>query len=154
MKIADDLENYSNLRLDAPCLEKELEEFRIALIESINARGGVADTEMSKSCDSEKMVNVRMIDAGNFQTEWDVISPLPPPPDHGLRSPIVQAILSRWTDDPGTQSALIRWVEDLLSGMSVDDAPPLKISSLDHHLKEDFMKGHSCRSYITCNTNN
>jgi hypothetical protein len=139
MKIADDLENYSNLRLDDPCLEKELEEFRIALIESINARGGVADTEMSNSCDSEKMVNVRMIDAENFQTEWDVISPLPPPPDHGLRSPIVQAILSRWTDDPGTQSALIRWVEDLLSGMSVDDAPPLKISSLDHQLKEGFI---------------
>ena len=55
MKIADDLEHSSNpsdaddgnrLKLDDSCLEKELEEYHTALIESMNARCGIADPDM------------------------------------------------------------------------------------------------------------
>eukprot|EP00804_Cyclotella_cryptica_P018201 CCRYP_005950-RA/>CCRYP_005950-RA protein AED:0.01 eAED:0.01 QI:280/1/1/1/1/1/3/454/1446 len=164
MKIAEGIENSMNpsyngvelktdgyngqsgtIRLDDPCLEKELEEYRAALIETISARGGIAESaqDASKSCESEfadqRMINVRMIDGENFVTEWDVVSPLPPPPDHGLRSPIVDTILSRWTNDAATQSALIEWVESILDGSSPDAVPPLKIAGLDHQLKEGFI---------------
>lgn len=138
-------EHNGTIRLDDPCLERELEEYRAALLATINARGGVTELlqDASKSCESEltdqRMINVRMIDAENFVTEWDVVSPLPPPPDHGLRSPIVDTILSRWTDDAATQRALITWVESILEGSSPDAVPSLKIAGLDHQLKEGFI---------------
>lgn len=163
MKIADDIENSTNepilsdefkacdnagsldkIRLDDPCLEKELNEYRAAIIESVTAHG-VADVaqDISKSCESEateqKMISVRMLDAENFITEWDAVSPLPPPPDHGLHSPIVDTILSRWTDNQQTQGSLITWVESILEGSSPHDVPPLKIGGLDHQLKEGFI---------------
>jgi hypothetical protein len=159
MRIAEDIENSTDepmlsefetaasldkIRLDDPCLEKELDEYRAAIIESVSGKG-VADVaqDMSKSCDSEfteqKMISVRMLDAENFITEWDSVSPLPPPPDHGLHSPIVDTILSKWTDDQKTQSALVTWAESILEGSSPDNVPPLKIAGLDYQLKEGFI---------------
>lgn len=163
MKIAEDIENSteilsphddfnyaeatasaSKISLDDRCLEKELDEYRAAIIESVNA-SRVADLaqDVSKSCDSEateqKMISVRMLDAENFVTEWDSVSPLPPPPDHELHSPIVDAILSRWTDDYHTHHALLNWAEAILNGSNAGDVPPLKIAGLDHQLKEGFI---------------
>ena len=165
MKIAEDIENSTEeedlsqsqevkpteaafsvgkVSLENPCLEKELDAYRAAIIESINAtRFADVEQDMSKSCDSEvteqKMISVRMLDAENFVTEWDSVSPLPPPPDHGLNSPIVETILTRWTDDQQTQSALLRWAEAILDGSNPDDVPPLKIAGIDHQLKEGFI---------------
>ena len=148
MKIAEDIENATyepqiadRIALDDPRLEKELEEYRMAIMESVNARCVVDFAQdVSKSYESEaeqKMISVRMLDAENFVTEWDTVSPLPPPPDHGLHSPIVETILTRWTDDQETQDALLNWVESILNGS--DNIPPLKIAGLDHQLKEGFI---------------
>jgi hypothetical protein len=160
MKIAEDIENSTyeaqldetkapettehsdRIRLDDPCLVEELEKYRAAVIESINA-GNIRSIaqDVSKSCDSEvteHMISVKMLDGENFVTEWGAIEP-PPPPDHGLHSPIVETILSRWTDDRDTQRALLEWAESILNGSSPDEIPPLKIAGLDHQLKEGFI---------------
>ena len=159
---ADEEEAHSNnpysVSLEDPALEKELEEYRTALIESLcveetnkstaepsTAASTNVDKDSSNTIPSElpsdkRMVNVRMIDGENFTTEWgDLVEPLPPPPDHGLKSPIVDAILSKWTDDSSTQSALIKWIENVLNGTSSDDAPSLKLSGLDHQIRDGFI---------------
>ena len=147
--------SYS-VSLDDPVLEKELEEYRTALIETLRVEeinksrtessgmgdNSIVEKDLSKSILSDatsdkKMVNVRMIDGENFTTEWGDLD-LPPPPDHGLKSPIVDAILSKWTDDSSTQSALIKWIEEALDG-NVSDAPSLKLSGLDHQIKDGFI---------------
>ncbi len=148
--------SYS-VSLDDPVLEKELEEYRTALIETLRVEesnksktessemgdnDSIVEKDLSKSILSDaasdkKMVNVRMIDGENFTTEWGDLD-LPPPPDHGLKSPIVDAILSKWTDDSSTQSALIKWIEEALNG-NVSDAPSLKLSGLDHQIKDGFI---------------
>ena len=132
------------IRLDDPCLQKELEEYRVAIIEANNAKHGTdLAQDISKSCDSEvteqRMISVKMLDAENFVTEWDTVSPLPPPPDHGLHSPIVDTIITRWTEDTETQNALLKWAESVLDGSDPHMVPPLKISGLDHQLKEGFI---------------
>jgi hypothetical protein len=146
-----------SVSLDDPVLEKELEEYRTALIETLRVEesnksktessemgdnDSIVEKDLSKSILSDaasdkKMVNVRMIDGENFTTEWGDLD-LPPPPDHGLKSPIVDAILSKWTDDSSTQSALIKWIEEALNG-NVSDAPSLKLSGLDHQIKDGFI---------------
>ncbi|KAL7538680.1 hypothetical protein ACHAXR_009230 [Thalassiosira sp. AJA248-18] len=148
------------IKLDNPALEKELDEYRSALITSLradeNGRSARADSitssedpnlahDLSKSNSSDaasdrKMINVRMIDGENFSTEWGDMAPdLPPPPDHDLHSPIVDAILSKWTDDPDTRSALIGWIENILNGSSTDSMPSLKLSGLDHQIRDGFI---------------
>jgi len=150
--------NQYSISIDDPRLEKELEEYRLALIESLRVEEGSKRTaepstaassnvekDVSNSISSElstdkRMVNVRMIDGENFTTEWsDLVEPLPPPPDHGLKSPIVDAILSKWTDDSNTQSALVKWIESILNGDSSDDSPSLKLSGLDHQIRDGFI---------------
>ncbi|KAL9186995.1 hypothetical protein ACHAXT_010715 [Thalassiosira profunda] len=157
----DDEENNSNdgiapsVRLDDPALEKELDEYRTALIASIRAEENErsmhaesntdepdepnADNHLSESHSSEQMVNIRMLDGENFSTEWGQMA-LPPLPDHGLHSPLVDAILSAWTDDSDTKTALKGWVEDILSGTkAVDLMPCLKLSGLDHQVRDGFV---------------
>eukprot|EP00538_Stauroneis_constricta_P012586 CAMPEP_0119570894 /NCGR_PEP_ID=MMETSP1352-20130426/43845_1 /TAXON_ID=265584 /ORGANISM="Stauroneis constricta, Strain CCMP1120" /LENGTH=1450 /DNA_ID=CAMNT_0007620571 /DNA_START=222 /DNA_END=4574 /DNA_ORIENTATION=- len=86
-----------------------------------------------------RTVNVRMLDGENFVTEWDDLTPpLPPPPDHGLRSPIVQTVLEQWTSDGGLHDSLMSWMESILSGTGLDNIPPLTISSLDHQVRDGF----------------
>jgi len=74
----------------------------------------------------------------NFVTEWDDLAPpLPPPPNHGLHSPIVSAILQQWTNDRALHNSLIRWMERVITEGDVN-VPPLTISSLDRQLQIDF----------------
>jgi len=89
---------------------------------------------------SERCINVKMLDAENFSTEWDELSPLPPPPDHGLRAPIVHSLLDQWTRDSSMQESLLDWMESLLdvSSSAILNVPPLMLSSLDFQVKEGF----------------
>jgi len=156
----DTMDAIPAIKLDDPALAKELEEYRTALITSLRAEEHgsraradsiassdnpnlaqelLSNNQSSETACDRKMINVRMIDAENFSTEWDLAPALPPPPDHGLQSPIVDAILSKWTDDMGTRSALVRWIENILSGSNVDAMPSLKLSGLDHQIREGFM---------------
>ena len=67
------------------------------------------ETPNNTSISSElQTINVRMLDGENFVTEWtDLRPPLPPPPDHGLHSPIVDALLEQWTEDKGLHESLL-----------------------------------------------
>ena len=91
------------------------------------------------SPDDNRTVNVRMLDGENFVTEWDDLTPpLPPPPDHGLHSPIVHAVLEQWTTDRSLHESLLSWIERVMSGHDVESVPPLTISSLDHQVRDGF----------------
>jgi len=91
---------------------------------------------------STRMVHVHMLNGENFVTEWDELTPpLPPPPDHGLRSPIVFDLLSQWTKDTQLQTELMLWMEDVLDGnnnTSTNMIPPLELSNLDHQARDGF----------------
>lgn len=140
------------IKLDDPALQKELEDYRQALIVSLehDRTPERADSvlssddpnlaqDLSKSHSSEKMISVRMIDGENFSTEWSDLVDLPPPPDHGLHSPIVDAVLQKWSDDDDTRSSLMGWLEDILNGSkSVQSVPSLKLSGLDHQTRDGF----------------
>ncbi len=91
--------------------------------------------------DEHRTINVRMLDGENFITDWDELtSPLPPPPDHGLRSPIVNAVLKQWTDDHHLHHSLLAWMERVMMGDNLEDTvPPLTISSLDHQVRDGFI---------------
>lgn len=155
-----DIDAIPAIKLDDPALEKELEEYRTALITSLreeeSGRSTQAETitnesnvanDLSKSnfsegaSDQNRMINVRMLDGENFTTEWGDLAPtLPPPPEHGLNSPIVDGILAQWTDDPDTRSALMGWMENVLDGSSnADNVPSLKLSGLDHTVRDGFI---------------
>ncbi|KAL3778575.1 hypothetical protein ACHAW5_007030 [Stephanodiscus triporus] len=142
------------IKLDDPALEKELEEYRQALVVSLeHERTKVrADSitssedpnlaqDLSKSNSSDrKMINVRMIDGENFSTEWSDLVDLPPPPDHALHSPIVDAVLREWSDNNETRSALMGWLEDILNGPKlVHSVPSLKLTGLDHQTRDGFV---------------
>ncbi|KAL7546398.1 hypothetical protein ACHAWF_009736 [Thalassiosira exigua] len=154
----EEVDATPDIMLNDPALAKELEEYRAALITSLRAeesgRTARADSitssedmnlahDSSKSSEvasDRKMINVRMIDGENFTTEWGDLAPaLPPPPDHDLHSPIVDAILSKWTDDPDTRSALVGWVEKILDGSNMESIPSLKLSGLDHQIRDGFI---------------
>ncbi len=162
LKIADDLDSKAlnvsmDVNLNDPALEKELEAYRRALIVTLENRtsaphaGSVTssddpniDQDVSKSTSSEftsdrKMINVRMIDGENFSTEWGDLVDLPPPPDHDLHSPIVDAVLNKWSGDNETRLALIQWMENILSGGNLETIPSLKLSGLDHQLRDGFV---------------
>ncbi|KAL3929957.1 MAG: hypothetical protein SGBAC_011980 [Bacillariaceae sp.] len=86
-------------------------------------------------------INVRMLDGENFVTEWtDLTPPLPPPPDHGLRSPIVNVVLEQWTTDSGLHESLLTWIDRVMTGIDLESSvPPLTISSLDHQVRDGFV---------------
>lgn len=87
----------------------------------------------------ERTVNVRMLDGENFVTDWDDLAPpLPPPPDHGLRSPIVAAVLEQWTSEGSLHESLLSWIDQVLAGGDPVSIPPLTISSLDHQVRDGF----------------
>jgi hypothetical protein len=87
----------------------------------------------------ERTVNVRMLDGENFVTDWDDLAPpLPPPPDHGLRSPIVAAVLEQWTSESSLHESLLAWIDQVLAGGDPEYTPPLTISSLDHQVRDGF----------------
>ena len=80
------------------------------------------------------------LDADNFETQWsDLVPSLPPPPDHGLRSPIVQTVLEAWTRDVDLHRSLLAWMESVLSGASPHDIPPLAISNLDSEVRDGLV---------------
>jgi hypothetical protein len=152
--IKDTIGISSTIKLDDPALERDLEEYRQALIVSLEqdrtrARAdSIASSEdpsiaqeLSKSNSSErKMINVRMIDGENFTTEWSDLLDLPPPPDHDLHSPIVDAVIDKWSDDIETRSALLGWLEDILNGSKLaKTVPSLKLSGLDHQTRDGFV---------------
>ena len=100
------------------------------------------ETPNNTSISSElQTINVRMLDGENFVTEWtDLRPPLPPPPDHGLHSPIVDAVLEQWTEDKGLHESLIAWIENVMTGNNLESSvPPLTISSLDHQVRDGFV---------------
>ena len=157
----DKLTMIPAIKLADPALEKELDDYRTALLKTLNI--GVPDKVISpsstlsmednkstndtckdNSTDSapdQQMINVRMIDGENFVTEWgDLVPPLPPPPDHGLHSPIVDTILNQWTaNDSETQSSLISCIESILNGSNPKIIPSLKLSGLDHQMRDGFI---------------
>jgi hypothetical protein len=93
----------------------------------------------SSSSPDHRTINVRMLDGENFVTDWDELRPsLPPPPDHGLHSPIVSAVLEQWTSDRSLHDTLISWIEHVMNGADLQALPPLTISSLDHQVRDGF----------------
>lgn len=106
---------------------------------SIETQG--PETKSSEASDEHRTINVRMLDGENFVTEWNELSsPLPPPPDHGLRSPIVNAVLTQWTEDPNLHHSLLSWMERVMTGDNLENTvPPLTISSLDHQVRDGFI---------------
>lgn len=81
-----------------------------------------------------------VIDEENFETDWSQLSSgLPPPPDHGLRNPIVNAVLEQWSNDPGLHNNLLDWMEAVLEGGDASAIPPLMISNLEAHVRDGFV---------------
>jgi len=97
-------------------------------------------TSDSMSADLQT-INVRMLDGENFVTEWtELTPPLPPPPDHGLRSPIVNVVLEQWTVDRRLHESLLAWMDRVMTGIDLESSvPPLTISSLDHQVRDGFV---------------
>ena len=139
-------EENTSIMMDG--LKEELEDYVTALrkadneeIESLKKRiQHFESTQKEDENPEQKMINVRMLNAENFTTDWNRLSPLPPPPDHDLRSPIVADLLTQWTNDKETQESLLTWVENILNGQGSNIIPrPLKLSGLDHQVKEGFI---------------
>jgi hypothetical protein len=99
------------------------------------------ESTSASSPEFHRTVNVRMLDGENFVTEWDDLTPpLPPPPDHGLRSPIVSTVLEQWTRDRSLHESLIAWIDRVMTGEDIESSvPPLTISSLDHQVRDGFV---------------
>eukprot|EP00522_Entomoneis_paludosa_P014847 CAMPEP_0172451570 /NCGR_PEP_ID=MMETSP1065-20121228/9564_1 /TAXON_ID=265537 /ORGANISM="Amphiprora paludosa, Strain CCMP125" /LENGTH=1663 /DNA_ID=CAMNT_0013203533 /DNA_START=72 /DNA_END=5063 /DNA_ORIENTATION=+ len=96
------------------------------------------EKNLSPSNKEEATINVHMLDGENFITDWDDAPPLPPPPDHNLRSPMVQSVLETWTQDEGLHESMLAWMDQVLTGVDPESIPPLTISSLDHQVKDGF----------------
>jgi len=91
------------------------------------------------SCQTE-MINVHMLDAENFETDWEDYMALPPPPNHDLRAPIVHSLLEQWTSDRVMHESLIHWVDGILDySAELQHVPPLNISSLNHQVRDGFV---------------
>jgi len=127
--LKDDLDNY--IEVVRKTDKAEIDHLKEQLMTSQESKN-----EEEKS--DENMIHVRMLDGENFVTEWDKLGPLPPPPEHNLHSPIVNAVLSQWTDDCSTRDALISWMEKLMGGEHPNSVPPLKLSSLDYQVRQGF----------------
>jgi len=109
--------------------------------EATNRTEMKATEEVDNGDDERQTINVRMLNGENFVTEWgDLTAPLPPPPDHGLRSPIIDAVLDQWTDDQSLHDSLLAWMERVMTGDNLEETvPPLTISSLDHQVRDGFV---------------
>mmetsp|Transcript_16362 Transcript_16362/g.46982 ORF Transcript_16362/g.46982 Transcript_16362/m.46982 type:complete len:1615 (+) Transcript_16362:70-4914(+) len=138
-----DLETYRDaIRTAASAeietLNEELEALKSA-VASQTSPPAKSHPKNSPGNKEERMINARMLNAEDFVTEWDPITQLPPPPDHPLRSPIVYELLSQWSSDQVMQESLLGWVENIMAGEDPSNVPPLKISSLNHQLRDGFV---------------
>jgi len=97
---------------------------------------GKAIAASRKEIDDEN--NAHISNAENHVTNWHKLDPLPPPPDHDLRSPIVQDLLSQWTNDVYTHESLLSWIERVLQGQKILDVAPLQLSGLNKELRDGF----------------
>ena len=117
--------------------EHESQSIQTPLLQHVEPGKGTT-TSLDES--DRHTINVRMLDGENFVTEWDELAPpLPPPPDHGLRSPIVMALLQQWTSDASMRESLLSWMERIMNGADCETIPPLTISSLDHQVRDGFV---------------
>jgi hypothetical protein len=93
----------------------------------------------SSPLEEHQTINVRMMDGENLVIKWDALTPsLPPPPDHGLWSPIVNAVLEQWTSDQSKHDSLIAWMGWVMTGNNLESFMlPLTISSLGHYWVRD-----------------
>lgn len=114
-------------------LAKELDDYQrtlrsadIALIKSLKSQISLMKSGRGKS-DSNSFSGDE-----HYLTDWKEISPLPPPPDHGLHSPIVHTILEQWTNDKSMRESLLNWMASILEvNSSIDeDLPLLRLSNL------------------------
>ncbi|GAX23292.1 hypothetical protein FisN_21Hh022 [Fistulifera solaris] len=81
-----------------------------------------------------------LVDEENYETDWSQLSSgLPPPPDHDLHNPIVNAVLEQWSNDPGLHHHLLDWMEAVLEGGDASSIPPLMISNLEAHVRDGFV---------------
>ena len=134
---------HEKLQHEAPKEQRD----EIPIVDLLGGKGSSGHEKkshhMAASVDSEERqtVNVRMLNGENFITEWGKLTtPLPPPPDHGLRSPIIDAVLEQWTDDKGLHGSLMTWMERVMTGDNLEETvPPLTISSLDHQVRDGFV---------------
>jgi len=123
--------NDENCNREAPVIEVSENAFSVALVDDT-----VTDTS---NVENSNFVSVRMLDAENFVTDWTRIDDsLPPPPDHGLRAPIVSALLQQWSADEGLRHSLMSWMYKAMSGEDPTKIPPLTLSSLDHQVRDGF----------------
>ena len=90
----------------------------------------------SSAADYDKTIKVKMLDAENFTTAWEDLVQLAPPPDHGLRSPIVHDLLREWTSDNAMHESLLGWMDRAIAGADPLDMPPLTVSSLNHQVRD------------------
>ena len=115
------------------------QEAPVVNIEEVEEEARITATE-SPSEKRERMVDIEVLDAENFVTEWtDLVPPLPPPPDHGLHSPIVEAVLEQWSNSPDLHTSLLDWMDQVLSGSDSNNVPPLTLSNLDHQVRDGFV---------------
>lgn len=95
--------------------------------------------DLMATCRSEP-VRKDQLDCENYVTDWDELQPsLPPPPDHGLHSPIVATVLEQWSSDVSLQQCLLSWMEQVLSGADLLNVPPLTLTSLSHQVRDGFV---------------
>eukprot|EP00980_Cylindrotheca_fusiformis_P028014 scaffold22575_cov141-Cylindrotheca_fusiformis.AAC.45 len=105
------------------------------------SKHGTSTSSSSQDSRDHQTINVRMLDGENFVTEWtELTPPLPPPPDHGLRSPIVNVVFEQWTGDRSLHESLLAWMDRVMTGNDLESSvPPLTISSLDHQVRDGFV---------------
>ena len=103
-------------------------------------RNSEEKAEPGTSSYQTKMINVHMLDAENFETDWEDYMALPPPPNHDLRAPIVHSLLEQWTSDRVMHESLIHWIDGILDySAELQHVPPLNISSLNHQVRDGFV---------------
>mmetsp|Transcript_7523 Transcript_7523/g.18505 ORF Transcript_7523/g.18505 Transcript_7523/m.18505 type:complete len:1781 (-) Transcript_7523:305-5647(-) len=105
-------------------------------IPDIHPKPTRCQSRISTPDSTRRTVNVQLLDGENFVTDWNDMKDLPPPPDHSLESPIVSAVLEQWTQDRSLHEALLSWINNVMKGDDLETLPPLKISSLDHQVRD------------------
>jgi hypothetical protein len=98
------------------------------------------DTSPGLNPDVEDDAAGALPDGENFVTDWDVLTlPWTSPPDHEVRSPIVDAVLELWTNDRTLQESLRGWMDQVLvEGADPESIPPLTVNHLDHRARDAF----------------
>ena len=108
--------------------------------EAILATARVYNVEVPHTASESKQKCIKLNEsATGISPNWDDAPPLPPPPDHTMPSPMVQAVLESWTQGEGLHESMLAWM-DGLTGVDPESEsiPPLTISSLDHKDEDVF----------------